>query len=357
MTAMQPGLDPHAALQHLAFESFRQLPDPTLVLDLRGHIVLASDAACHYFGDEGSEALQGQSVLTLLNAVLCKTDQVPISHQNLLDKRQAIELAVQDFHGHCLLLKTTPCRLASSTIHSGWVLRLVNVTGGRQAQEQRDQALHFISHDIRAPQSSILTLIELYRNQPGMMTEHELVQRIERQARAALELAESFVYLSQAQAHLDKFEEVDLCILLEEAMDDNWVKANERNIELVLSTSPDQALCHADPVLLRRAISNVLNNAIKFAPAGSHIDCAIEAHGSVWHLSIHDDGPGIDKDKQARLFQPFERLHGQSHPQIKGMGLGLVFVQTVLHKHAGQVLIDSDQGMGCTFTFVLNQLA
>jgi signal transduction histidine kinase len=148
-------------------------------------------------------------------------------------------------------------------------------------------------------------------------------------------------------------EEVDLAILLDEAMDDAWALANERQLQLARLPGPDAAPCMADPVLIRRAISNVLNNAIKFAPTGSTVSCGIQARDTSWGLSVRDDGPGIDKDKQAQLFQPFQRLHGQSHPQIKGIGLGLTFVHTVLQRHGGQVLIDSDRGMGCTFTLVL----
>ena len=343
-------------LQNFISASLQQLPDPTLVLDTRGEILLANTAAARHFGTTSSQDLRALSVVQLLRDVLALGTGEPVVTEALLEKQNAIQAEAEDYQGRTLLLKCVPFQNAAA-IHTGWLLTLVDLTDSRETQTQRDQALRFISHDIRAPQASILTLMELHRTHPGMMSEDELIQRVERQARSALELAESFIYLTHAQAHQYKMEEVDLAILLDEAMDDAWALANERQLQLARLPGPDAAPCMADPVLVRRAISNVLNNAIKFAPAGSTVSCGIQARDASWGLSVHDDGPGIDKDKQAQLFQPFQRLHGQSHPQIKGIGLGLTFVHTVLQRHGGQVLINSDRGMGCTFTLVLPGLA
>ena len=339
-------------LQNFISASLQQLPDPTLVLDTRGEILLANTAAARYFGTTSSQDLRALSVAQLLRDVLAVGTGEPVVTSALLEKQNAIQAEAEDYQGHTLLLKCVPFQNAAS-VHTGWLLTLVDLTDSRETRSQRDQALRFISHDIRAPQASILTLMELHRTHPGMMSEDELIQRVERQARSALELAESFIYLTHAQAHQYTMEGVDLAILLDEAMDDAWALANERRLQLARLPGPDAAPCMADPVLIRRAIANVLNNAIKFAPTGSTVSCGIQARDTSWGLFVHDDGPGIDKDKQAQLFQPFQRLHGQSHPQIKGIGLGLTFVHTVLLRHGGQVLIDSDRGMGCTFTLVL----
>jgi CHASE2 domain-containing sensor protein/signal transduction histidine kinase len=339
-------------LQNFISTSLQQLPDPTLVLDTRGEILLTNMAAARHFGTTSSQDLRALSVVQLLRDVRGQETGEPVVTNALLARQGAIHAVAEDYQGRTLLLRCVPFQNAAS-VHSGWLLTLVDLTDSRKTQSQRDQALRFISHDIRAPQAAILTLMELHRTHPGMMSEDELIQRVERQARSALELAESFIYLTHAQAHQYKMEEVDLAILLDEAMDDAWALANERRLQLNRLPGPDTAPCIADPVLIRRAISNVLNNAIKFAPTGSTVSCGIHERETSWRLSVHDDGPGIDKDKQAQLFQPFQRLHGQSHPQIKGLGLGLTFVHTVLQRHGGQVLIDSDLGMGCTFTLVL----
>ena len=96
------------------------------------------------------------------------------------------------------------------------LLTLVDLTDMRRALQQRDQAMHFISHDIRAPNASILTLLEMQRAYPGRMADDELLRRIERYAHASLGMAESFVQLASAQAQEYRMAPIDLVALLAE---------------------------------------------------------------------------------------------------------------------------------------------
>ena len=342
-------------LQSFVSDSLQQLPDPTLVLDTQGLVLIANNAAARHFGAADALALHALDAHHLLRDVVTVSSRQAAVPRGALLQREPVHGEVEDYQGRMLLLKCVPFKNAAH-VHTGWLLTLVDLTDTRQTQAQRDQALRFISHDIRAPQASILTLMELHRTHPGMMTEDELIQRIERQARSALELAESFVYLTHAQSQEYKFEEVDLMILLEELADDAWALAGERQLRITLASGAlESAICWADPVLLRRALSNVLNNALKFSPANSEVTCGVQQRPGAWAVSIHDTGPGINKDKLTQLFQPFQRLHKQSHPQIQGMGLGLTFVATVVQRHGGTIEVDSSPGQGCTFRMVLSQ--
>ena len=70
-------------------------------------------------------------------------------------------------------------------------------------------------------------------------------------------------------------------------------------------------------------------------------------------MAIEDQGPGIPSELQPKLFQPFHRLHKESHPDVHGVGLGLLLVRTTMQRHGGTVEIESAQGEGCTFILVL----
>jgi signal transduction histidine kinase len=72
-------------------------------------------------------------------------------------------------------------------------------------------------------------------------------------------------------------------------------------------------------------------------------------------VSVRDEGPGIAQELQADLFQPFKRLHGESHPDIGGVGLGLALVHTVVQRHGGRVEVRSEGGKGAEFRLVLPQ--
>ena len=340
-------------LQNFVSDSLQQLPDATMVLDTQGLVLIANSTAAKHFGAVDSLALRALDAHQLLRDVVSVASRQPALVPGALLQSEPIQGEVEDYQGRMLLLKCVPFR-NSGNVHTGWLLTLVDLTDARATQNQRDQALRFISHDIRAPQASILTLMELHRTHPGMMTEEELIQRVEHQARSALALAESFVYLTHAQSQEYTFEEVDLTILLEGVVDEAWALASERKIHVAITQNgPESAICHADPVLVRRALANILNNALKYGPAGSEVTCFVQERATSWAVSIHDAGPGINAENQALLFKPFQRLHQQSHPEIKGMGLGLTFVATVLHRHGGTIEIDSGKGAGCTFTVVL----
>ena len=98
-------------------------------------------------------------------------------------------LEAHDRRGRDLLVKWAPS-FSAGGIHTGWILSLVDVTRMRTEQRQRDDAMHFLSHDMRSPQSAILTLVDLLRQDPEAMSPAQFQDRIERHARKALALAD-----------------------------------------------------------------------------------------------------------------------------------------------------------------------
>ncbi len=224
----------------------------------------------------------------------------------------------------------------------------------QRTESERDQALGFISHDLRAPQASILTLIELQRTQPERLPLDAVLARIEAQARQTLTLADGFLDLYQARAADLKLTPLDLVGLLQQLADELWAQATARQLRLVLDLAVDEAWVMAEPQLLRRAISNLLDNAIKHGPPGSELRCELRALGECWQLSISDQGPGIPEALHERIFEPFFRP-SELTPQRRGYGLGLAFVRMVLQRHQGRVSLRSAPGQGSCFVLSLRQ--
>ena len=102
-----------------------------------------------------------------------------------------------------------------------------------------------------------------------------------------------------------------------------------------------------------RALSNVLSNAIKYSPPGFDLRCCVCEADRHWRVAMQDQGPGIAPELQPQLFQPFHRLHHAGHPEVHGVGLGLLLVRTVMQRHGGTIEIDSAADAGCTVTLVL----
>lgn len=342
--ALRSAVDQLLDLNRFIGDSLDSLPDPTLVCDLAGKVMIANKAAARHF--EHAD-LHGCSLMALMQEVHSAADQRPIL-PDIARAPPSYRLARegQDPQGRHLLVRCVPS-FAASGLHSGWILSLTDLTEMRDAERQRDQALRFLTHDLRDPQSSILTLLELYRTSPDKIPHAELLQRIERHAQRSLHLTDSYVQAARAESKDYHFVTADLNGLLDEAIDDAWAMALERDIEILVPRRPRSAPCLVDRVLVLRAISNLLSNAVKFSPAGGTVQCTlVVASTGGWLVSVQDHGPGIAPELQERLFQPYNRLHEGSHP-AHGIGLGLAFVSTVAKRHGGSVTLQSKPGQGC----------
>ena len=340
-------------LHHFVSDSLQHLPSPTFVCDADGRVTLANEAALRHVQAQADAPIQGQAIAQVLAGLVQPATGMPLLPQ---DARHMAAVPPQqegqDAPGRHMLMLCKPFAMEDSTV---WLITLVDLTDMRRAQQQRDQALNFISHDIRAPIASILTLLEMHREFPGQMSQPELLARVDRYAHSSLAMAQSFVRLASAQAHSYHSAPFDLVAALEEAVDDTWATARERGVQVHFAPQLDAAPFQGDRGLICRAIGNVLGNAIKFSPAGGAVHCSLAPYAHYWMISIRDQGPGIPAELQAGLFQPFKRLHEGSHPGVEGVGLGLALVQTVVQRHGGRVEVHSASGAGAEFRLLLPQ--
>ncbi len=345
-------------LHHFVSESLQQLPSPTIVCDAHGRILLANMAARRHvlgaaeaYGDPMVWPLQGCQITEVLSGLLdTATGQPLVTAPRLASHTMPRQSEGRDSQGRSVLLLS---RQFTDLAQAGWLLTLVDLTEMRSALQQRDEAMHFISHDIRAPNASILTLLEMHRVYPGRMSDEELMQRIGRYAQASLGMAENFIQLASAESQEYRRAPLDLADVLHQTVDEAWALARESDVQVTVAEVPDTAPCVGDRALLCRALMNVVNNAIKYSPRGGQVCCALTERAGYWVLSVRDEGPGIAAALQDKLFAPFQRLHDRSHPGIAGVGLGLTLVRTVVQRHGGSIEVESDEGKGAEFRLVL----
>ena len=342
-------------LQRFMRDGIDYMADATLVLNRRGFVLIANKAASRHWRT-APQGLIGDDVHELLAGLRWRTTGEPMVPPGALHARERSPILGEgeDDEGRIVLLRCVPF-FDNGNRHMGWMTTLIDITATRHAQSQRDEALRFISHDIREPSASILTAIEIARTRPDVLAGAALLDHIERHARTGLDLADDFVNLARAEAQPFQAEVLDLVALMQQAIDDAWAPARKQNLRVHLVTTLDEALCVADRSLLTRALNNVLSNALKYAPRDSEVLCGVVASDGHWAVSVHDDGPGISPEMQSQLFQPFNRLHRDSHPEVHGIGLGLLLVRTAVQRHGGSIEIDSAAGAGCTVTLLIPQ--
>lgn len=360
-------------LKRFVTDALDSLPDATLVVDRHGLVVLANIRMARLAGVSSPAQLVGRRVTELLTGVELKTRGgwqqfadalaagLPLSHEAVIHGPGGTE------REH--LLQTAPCHAASGE-RIGGILTLIDISALKDTERKRDEALRFLSHDMRAPQASILTLLEMHATEPAAMPVAKLTERVGRYARRTLTLADDFLRLARAERlRSTEFGPVDLVALLDEVRDEALPLAAPRGTRIALDVGADlEALVNGDGDLLRRAVMNLLSNAIKYSPHGSVVrlglaGAAVGQAGQVrneWSVFVTDQGHGIAAEDLPRLFGRFTRLQREGQPEEEGIGLGLVFVKTVAERHGGRVEVHSrteppDQ-RGSTFTLILPAL-
>jgi CHASE2 domain-containing sensor protein/signal transduction histidine kinase len=253
----------------------------------------------------------------------------------------------RDAQGRVVLVKTAflPDAGGGPRGRNAVIVSVVDLTVIRQLEEQREEALRFLSHDIRSPQASILALLD---TDDGKNTA-ALHERIRAAAQSTLRLADSFVQFARAEnAQSYHFEAQDLDSLAQEAADEVWAQAHKAGVRIVQTPCDAPVWVNADRSLLWRAIVNLLNNAAKFSPAGGVVTIDVRQTATHGRISIQDQGAGMTEAEAAKLFSRFSRL--PSAHRKEGVGLGLAFVKAVAERHAGRVEVTSSPGTGSTFT-------
>lgn len=226
-------------------------------------------------------------------------------------------------------------------------IAIVRAAADRQRviRKARDDTIRFISHDIRSPLASIITLIEGGAGQTDAAARLQLTGHY---AQRALNLADDFFRLAKAEAiDIRKFEEVDLASLAQDAADEVWPLSESKHITIqVHDESSRDAVVLGDRAQLSRALINLLGNATKFSPEGSTIRVTSRDAGEWQEIEVADQGCGIAADDIGTLFTRYGRVGKRTQ---SGIGLGLLIVKTIVERHGGTVSVDSTPEVGSTF--------
>jgi two-component system, OmpR family, sensor histidine kinase CreC len=225
----------------------------------------------------------------------------------------------------------------------------------RRELEQRHALETFVadlSHELKNPIASIRASAEVLTE--GAADEAETARRFALRIR---ESADKLQALTQDLLSLARLEargiqaqprKVDLCAIAREAIDAQTPMASARGVRVELR-APESAPVRGDPVWLRRALENLLGNAVQHSPASGRVVVEVAQGPSGWEASVADEGPGVDPAVRERLFERFATTrHGEG-----GTGLGLAIVRAVAELHGGQAHFRPAQGRGAVFALTL----
>jgi signal transduction histidine kinase len=250
-----------------------------------------------------------------------------------------------------LFIQLKPLDVEETGLH-GLIVNLSYIGALKRSERTRAKMLNFLSHDIRSPITSLLSLTQSRKAREGSAS--ELVEQIEPLARRSLRLADNFLQLARAEAaDATAFEETDLISVAHNALDEAFVQAKAKAIALRREIDEEEVWLQGDHGLLERALFNLLENAIKFAPPQSEVSLRMSRENGHVLCEIGDRGPGIPEDQFDAIFLPFTHADSENHERKNGVGLGLSFVKVVADKHLGSVKAVNREGGGALFSLRL----
>jgi two-component system NtrC family sensor kinase len=262
--------------------------------------------------------------------------------------RQSVrsEIAVssgQTFHAHL-----------SPVEGVGYVLLLQDVTHFKELDRIKSEFVSTVSHDLRTPLTTIQGYISLL-DRVGPLNEQqvEFVDRIRTSVADITDLISELLDLGRIEAGYDlEMEPLQLERIISDVVDELQPLAGEKDQDLTWNGESLPSI-QGNPRRLRQVIENLVGNAIKYTDPGGRIAVSTRHDDDHVVVRVSDNGIGIPLADQPYIFERFYRVESEETEDIKGTGLGLTIVKSVVEKHGGRVWVESRPGAGSTFTFVL----
>lgn len=230
-----------------------------------------------------------------------------------------------------------------------------------KANQAKSNFLANMSHEIRTPMNAIIGMTIIGKKTSQIDVKNDSFDKIELASKHLLQLINSILDLAKIEAERIILDDVDFSLseMLKNITDIITINTRGKDISLDIdidSTIPE--ILSGDEYRLTQVITNLLSNAVKFTPAGGFIELKAISLGVAEgvhkiQISIKDNGIGIAKHDQQRLFEPFQQAEAGTSRKYGGTGLGLPISMHLVHLMGGEMWVDSTPGKGSTFHFTV----
>jgi len=336
---------------------------------------------------EGNNINYSESIKKITGYSAGEISAMPIKHKSLIveedinkvkNKLNAFELSESENSiglEYRILKKDNTVAWVKEEISKGENSSVVGVlsdiTPLRNAQEQlnacekkikeinasKDSFITILSHDLRAPFTSILGFAEILLNEPNLPLQDktEYLTYIYEASQNQLQLINYLLDWSRLQTgkiavEPERFKAQLIVFNCVSSLTGNAIR---KNIEIIANVS-DDIYINADERLITQALTNLLNNALKFSPENSKIEITVgNFNNSQVEFVVRDSGVGIREEDQAKLFKVENMFSTEGTSGEKGSGLGLPLVKEIVEKHGGEIWFYSQPGNGSEFHFTV----
>jgi signal transduction histidine kinase len=314
--------------------------------------------------------------------------------------RQSVRLALTDAEGHPVLAQFSATSAQQATRSSAetqlpWTLRVVGRDPQAELTQERNRRrllllaftllfafvlvgsyfiaravtrelevvrlqsdfVSAVSHEFRTPLASLCQLSEMLTDGrvPSDTRRQEYYEGLRRASERLYRLVETLLDFGRMQAGAQqyRFELLEMESFFRGVVEDFAQEAGERGYLVDIAQHPHLPPVQADREALARALWNLLDNAVKYSPQNKTVWAKATCENGRVAISVSDKGLGIAPHEQKRIFKKFVRAASAEVAGARGTGLGLTMVEHIVAAHGGQVHVDSEAGIGSTFTILL----
>jgi two-component system, OmpR family, phosphate regulon sensor histidine kinase PhoR len=328
----------------------RSMVEGVAVIEAEQKIAFSNEAFCQALGLQ-SLPCAGR----LLVEVTRESGLLEIVQQTRATRRTAInEIEIKGSPPRTFSVTSAPVQMAKTT---GVVLVLHDISELRKLERMRRDFVANVSHEFKTPLTAIQGFSEtlLEGALEDKQNSRRFLEIIRGHAVRLGRVTSDLLKLSMIEAGRLELEKQPLAVpdLVNACVETLRMKAAKKEIALAADCAPDLPTITADAGRLREALLNLMDNALQYTPDGGAISVKAAWSGSELVIAVQDNGIGIPKADQERIFERFYRVDDARSREVGGTGLGLSITRHLIEAHGGRIDVESEVGRGSTFSIHL----
>ncbi len=244
-------------------------------------------------------------------------------------------------------------------IIASFVLSIKTMITQTRLSEIKSDFINNMTHEFKTPIATIQLATDALNNErvvcnPEQINYYSSIikeenKRMNMQVEKILQAAQ----LEKDQIKL-QYKKINVHDILKKVEENTRLQMEELGAQFILTLDATKPLVNADEVHFTNIIFNLIENAMKYSKEYPKIEVSTKNIGNTIQIKIKDNGIGMDKETQSHIFEKFYRAHTGNIHNVKGFGLGLTYVKTIIDLHGGKISVNSELKVGSTFTITLN---
>jgi len=334
-----------------------QTSNHVVLTDSNGHILFANQAASDITG-YSFEEMKGQT--PRLWGGLMSPESYKAAWQ-LLKSGQPVKGAVinrrRDGTLYTAIATITPINSRGAIV--AYVSTEEDITAIRELDQAKTEFVSLASHQLRTPLSVINWYSEMMVDEktgPLNEKQQQYMKEIQVANRRMVELVNELLNVSRLElgTFINDPKPTNIVEMVKQVINEQQVKIDQRRTKVTVKSDSSEVIADIDPKLYNMVIQNLLSNAIKYTPEDGIVNISLESNSkNELLLSIADNGYGIPKSQQSKVFSKLFRADNVKLKNTEGTGLGLYVVKSIVEKSGGKIWFESTEDKGTTFSVVI----